>query len=73
MKTRLNMTGDWANPMQDHIYSNKHQYWQYISFPLDHTERVAREDGYGLNVTASITSGCQVGGETSDRLRIVVI
>ena len=73
MKTRLNMTGDWANPMQEHIYSNKHQYWQYNSFPLDHTGRVAREDGYGLNMTASITSGCQVGGGTCGRLILVII
>ena len=58
MKTRLNLTGEWANPMQEHVYSNKHHYWQHNSFPLDHTERVAREDGYGFNVTASITSGC---------------
>ena len=61
MKTKLDENGDWASPRQNHIYSGKHHYWPYQSFPLDTTERVASKDGFGFNVTASITSGCKVG------------
>eukprot|EP00092_Neocalanus_flemingeri_P026619 GFUD01028850.1.p1 GENE.GFUD01028850.1~~GFUD01028850.1.p1 ORF type:complete len:363 (+),score=92.40 GFUD01028850.1:197-1285(+) len=59
MKTKLDENGDWAFPIQNHIYSRKHHYWPAQSFPLDRTERVTSKAGLGFNVTASITSGCQ--------------
>ena len=73
MKTMLDEDGEWANPRQEDIYSSKHHYWRYSSFTLDHTERVAREEGYGLSVVASITSGCQVVLATKHFKLIIII